>query len=437
MRKKVTENTPIDELHQVFKLSKEDFEAKKARLFPIGNSELEVPTTSIFLASLSAVKEFRMELLSKIGVTKINAKSAQIHVYREIFSESKLDRPDGLIVITSGVRSPIIEWISFVEAKVGNNLVDSDQVERYLSYGNEIGVKNIITISNQMVTTPYDTPVVTKRTGFDLYHWSWSYIKVIASYLIRTDQVADEDHVYILSELRRYLDSHRNVSHFDDMGSEWKAAVGQIQHMREDEKISSRLLTSVVSAYTQEEKDLSLHLTDSSKYFIELRLTKSKARDDELSEMLNSYKCITSTYVIDYDRNSSFDIEVDFIRQAVNCVYKVEIDKGKAQAQTSKLLSILNGIAIADRILIKAVYPRNKVKLENPEVSVEQLSIEKEESELYSVLDKEIGDKVKYFELRTRKSLGARNFEGKRNFIVYLEEEAKTFVEQVIGAFYR
>jgi hypothetical protein len=45
--------TNLSDLHQVFKLaSPAELERKKARLFPSGNTDTEVPTTSIFLALL-------------------------------------------------------------------------------------------------------------------------------------------------------------------------------------------------------------------------------------------------------------------------------------------------------------------------------------------------------------------------------------------------
>ncbi len=72
MAKKIKEGeTPFDELCSVLDLSPDKLHSKKVRLFPIGHTENEVHTTSIFLSSLCAVKEYREELFTKINVTKI------------------------------------------------------------------------------------------------------------------------------------------------------------------------------------------------------------------------------------------------------------------------------------------------------------------------------------------------------------------------------
>ncbi|AZR80961.1 hypothetical protein [Thiomicrospira sp. S5] len=94
---------------------------------------------------------------------------------------------------------------------------------------------------------------------------------------------------------------------------------------------------------------------------------------------------------------------------------------------------MLDGIGKDDSVLIKAVYPRNKVKIENSEITYSQLLKEKEFGEPYSVLDKSIGDEVKHFEIKMKNVLGVRDFQGKKNFVVRLEDLAISFVQQVIS----
>ena len=73
MLKKITfGSTNLSDLYEVFRMNSMDvLENRRARLFPLGQTENETLTTSIFLASLSAVKEYREELFSTIGVNKI------------------------------------------------------------------------------------------------------------------------------------------------------------------------------------------------------------------------------------------------------------------------------------------------------------------------------------------------------------------------------
>jgi len=163
---------PLSDLYQVFKLdSKDNLNKKKARLFPSGNTESETTTTSIFLSSLCAVKEYREQLLSTLCVNKIKTRNVNLFAFTELENETKQERPDGLLVITSGKHNPIIEWVAFIEAKVGNNLINEDQISRYIQFGKEIGVKTLISISNEMVTSPTDSPITTK-SNFTLNHWS-------------------------------------------------------------------------------------------------------------------------------------------------------------------------------------------------------------------------------------------------------------------------
>lgn len=429
-------NTELSNLHEVFKLSKESFEQKKARLFPNGNVDNETATTSIFLASLSAIKEYREELLSQIGINRIKAKTAKLHVFTEIPNPNGNDRPDGLIVLTTGIRSPVIEWSAFVETKVGKNQIDDRQMDRYIEYAKSIGVDSIITISNALATTPFDSPVNTKKTKVELFHWSWTYLKVCAFRLIRTDNVEDEDHAYILSELRRFMDEHKLLSNYTDMGSNWKTSISELHATPIGQKLSSSVVENIVSSYIQEEKDLSLQLTDNTDYFIEVRTKGNRA--EELESMLcdkKSHRIITSTFTINQDKHNTFDVEVNFDTQSINCIYRVEITSGKAKAQTTKLLKTLEDIGIDDEILIKAFYPRNKCKKENAEISIQQLNKEREEGQPYSVIDQSIGNEIKYFEIKTRNQCTARDFQGQRKFVEKIETFSETFVNQLIASF--
>ncbi|AZR80962.1 hypothetical protein [Thiomicrospira sp. S5] len=291
--------TNFEDLHEVFKISSEELENRKAKLFPTGAPDKEGATTSIFLASLSAVKEFRQYLLSNIGANKINGKTSKLHVYTELPSEDLKTRPDGLVVITSGLRTPVIEWAAFIESKVGHKQIEQTQIDRYIDFAKDKGVENIITISNQLVPTPFDSPVTTKKK-IKLFHWSWAYIKVMALYLVRNEMVEDEDHVYLLSEFRRYMDCHKNISHYTDMGEHWKEAAENIHVHDKSKKLSSNTVEKAVTSYSQEEKDLGLCLTDKSNYLIEL-VTK-KDRYEEISDMIHADRCVTSTFMIDSNK---------------------------------------------------------------------------------------------------------------------------------------
>lgn len=418
----------LDELHEIFDLTVEQLELKKARLFPVGNSDSETSTVSIFLASLSAVKEYREELLSNLGVTKIKARNVQLHCYVEIQGGNLNDRPDGLLVITSGKTNPIIEWACFIEAKISDNLLDDAQIERYTDFARDIGINDIITISNYLVTLPTMSPINTKKRKFNFYHWSWTYLKVVAKRLVQTNAIEDSDHIFILSELRKYFDTHKNIRNFVSMGKDWKDAV---EYLDGNNKIKKDYLDALTCGIIQEEKDLSLQLTDKTNLLVTLNAKED--RIDVVNEMISKNKVVTSQYYINNNKNNSFSIDIDFVKQEIRCYTHVIIEKGKGHAQTSTLLKMLiTDSGYQEEIFINAIYKGNKC-IERDCTSLAMLSYQKDNGNIssYTILDKTLGDTVKYFEIKTKDKLG-KAFTGNQVFIKNLEHIAERFVNQVM-----
>ena len=253
--------SPYNELYQVFDFDyPEDLEKKRARLFPYGNTDNECATTSIFLSSLSAVKEYREALLKEIGICKITNLNVQLHTFTELKNHENSDRPDGMIILTTGKKNPVIEWACFVETKVKNNPIHDSQLEKYSDFARGIGIDTIITISNQLVTNPRQSPNRITKRKFNLFHWSWVYLRVVASTLIKNDKVQDEDHVFILSELQRFFKAHKNLFHFVDMGKSWKENVNRFLHYEEKDKKNNEIIKDIAKSYSQEEKGENLCL---------------------------------------------------------------------------------------------------------------------------------------------------------------------------------
>lgn len=430
MASKSLVGTSFEDLYRVFYSDINTFESKKVRLFPSGNTDNEQATVSIFLASLSAVKEYREELFQKIGINKIKTRNVNLHAYVEIQGGNDNDRPDGLLVITSGKLKPVIEWIGFVEAKIGDNKLETTQLEKYGMLAKQLGIENIITISNELVTDPSTSPVKIKENGRNFYHWSWAYLKVTSQRLINIG-LEDEDHVYILSELRRYFDKHKRMKHFIDMGQNWKECASLIGDSHDlNKKIDKLTISKIIPSLIQEEKDISLQLTDKTDFLVEL--VAKENRESEIEQMLQDERKLISTYKIDDDKYFNFKIGIDFIRQEIRCSTQVVISNGKAQAQTSSLIKMLeNNAGYQDNIFVNAIYPRNK-SVAVDTVTLSKLSEERENKcTQYSVLDKNLGDKVKYFEVRTRKRIG-KKFLGTKTFISEVEEFSKLFFNQVM-----
>lgn len=422
-------STSFNELHQILGLeSHEQLTAKRPRLFPIGNTINENPTTSIFLASLCAVKEYREKLLNDLGISKITNYNVELHTFTELSNKDNGDRPDGLIVLTSG-KNPIIEWACFVESKVKNNEVEDNQVEKYSDFARDIGINDIVTISNVLVASPFQSPNKIKKNKFNLYHWSWSYLSVLANMLVRNNMIEDTDHIFILKELRRYFDDHNNINHFDNMGKDWKDSVSKFLHYELNQKIDSKIIDFISKAYSQEEKDISLHLTDKSSSYIEL-ISKGD-RITNIKEELGKKHKIVSNYSINLDKKNTFEIEVNFLKKEIKCCTCLTISKGKAQSQTTSLLKMFeNEAGITDKIIVESYYPRNK-KVDKI-INLSQLLSEKEKSIPYSNLNKEFGDEIKEFRLKTVDMIG-KDITSPKNFIIKLEEIAIRFLTQVVN----
>jgi len=429
IKKLVLGETNLENLHEIFGLSTEQLSKHKARLFPIGNSESEQSTVDIFLASLCAVKEYREQLFTSIGINKIKTRNVNIHAYTEILDGNKNNRPDGLIVITSGKITPIIEWACFVEAKVGDNQLVDEQIERYSDFARDVGINDILTISNFLVTNPLVSPIKSKKRNFNFYHWSWEYLRVSASRLIKIDAIKDEDHIYILNELGKYFIDNKNLKNFINMGKDWKINATYIQQCDREQRIKNDVLNDVVKSLIQEEKDISLQLTDKSSYLVELYVKNE--RKNEIETMLQTHKVVTSEFILDGNRKNSFFIDIDFPRYEIRCYTNITVEKGKAQAQTSSLIKMFDEAGYTDDILIKALYPRKRASEEN-QISLSKLIQQKENGEnFYTILDKSKGDILKSFEIKTIDNLG-KNFLGNKNFIISLENIAERFLEQVM-----
>lgn len=196
-----------------------------ARLIPVATKP-ELRNTSVTCAMLMAVEEFADALLSALGAPIGKRARTQVWVEPVFKSAKNTDktRPDALIVVDNGRR----EWRALVEAKAKGVDLDAVQIERYLDIAKEQGVDAIVTISNQFVATPTQSPCDISRQKLKkvaLFHWSWSYLKTEAKIQLSKSAVSDPDQAYMLEEYVRYLEHDAaGVSDFDHMGKEWVEA---------------------------------------------------------------------------------------------------------------------------------------------------------------------------------------------------------------------
>ncbi|NOR45970.1 MAG: hypothetical protein GQ534_10330 [Candidatus Delongbacteria bacterium] len=258
---------------------------QEARLIPVAKQGSEIALTSVFLSTLRLVKEFREMFFSKIGISQ---KTGKYYTFTEVnFSQygEKDARPDGLILQVSG--GTIKNAILF-EMKNKNNSLDLPQIETYLNIAKEFKISKIITISNEFVSKPTQSPLALKKIpkGIELYHFSWSHILTMAHILLfkNNTNIEDEDQVEIMKEVVLYLEHEiSGVCGFSQMKKGWKEAITKLDTNPKINRNDEDILNAVTS-WQQEEKDMALILSRKLGLFVK---TGSKKYKNNLQQRIN------------------------------------------------------------------------------------------------------------------------------------------------------
>ena len=181
-----------------------------ARLFPVlSESCKEQRTLSIVLATMISVRPFAAKLLSELGVRL--GKRSTVSCFTEVTLTNEIkgckDRPDALIVVETGKNS----WSALVEAKVGKQKVENDQLARYIELARANNIDAVLTITNELTPAPAINPTQISKSlpkKFNLFHFSWASILTNAFLLAvsKDDPFENDDEVFLISELIRYLE---------------------------------------------------------------------------------------------------------------------------------------------------------------------------------------------------------------------------------------
>ncbi|WP_265587153.1 hypothetical protein [Sphingomicrobium arenosum] len=296
---------------------------ERARLFPIlSETSKEGRTTSIFLATMTAVREFGTRLLSSVGQRA--GKTSRIGTWTEITfdcgpREPDLGRPDGLIVLDTGRR----KWTALVEAKVGKSELTAEQVKRYLQLAKKNKIDAVITISNQFSAFPQHHPIakdIGSTKGVELYHWSWMHILTEAELLTENGEVVDEDQALLLSEFKRFI-THESagVRGFDRMPSSWTSLVQNVQ--AGGRLTRSGAVEEAAEAWQQECRDLCLILSRQLKCEVTQRLSRAAASDpakrfeDDVRGILEDHQ-LAVTLVVP-DAAADIDVVADLLTRNI------------------------------------------------------------------------------------------------------------------------
>jgi hypothetical protein len=210
--------------------SSEDWQ--RARLIPVagirGQEEQEARATSAFLAVLSVVPALAHSILTPFGAPR-----GKVETFSEVrFKDAsgKSHRPDGAIIVTRGTKS----WRALVEVKTGTASILEEQVNRYLDLARDNGFDCVITISNDIVSSPTEVPYSydrRKARRVRLFHISWWRILTKAVLEHRHRGISDPEQAWILGELIAYLDHEKSgASGLQDMGQSWVAVRDGARH---------------------------------------------------------------------------------------------------------------------------------------------------------------------------------------------------------------
>ncbi len=249
---------------------------RPARLIPFYKPGHENALTSVFLASVRLVKEFRRSIFSELNIPN----GGEVLYYTEpSFKEFEKCRFDGMIVV---IKSNKIVDVALLEMKNGDEDINKEQIERYIEVCKCLGVAKLLTVSNQYVDHPKQCPLHIKSTKkLERYHFSWSYILTIAHLLLfdNDKNIEDVDQVEIMKEAVAYFRNKKSgVLGFNKMKDGWKVFC---EHVRKgatvDEK--STEVDDVVLSWHQEEKDMALML--SQKLGILVNAKNNKYKDNK------------------------------------------------------------------------------------------------------------------------------------------------------------
>ncbi|MCF6291924.1 MAG: hypothetical protein L3J04_00870 [Robiginitomaculum sp.] len=401
-------------------------QGEQARLFPVlSMTSKEGRTTSIVLASLTKVRQLGAELLATVN-QKVG-KSAEISAFTEVvFKKQKKDtkdRPDGMIVLKIGKR----EWKALIEAKVGSNQLDEGQIERYRAIAKENNIDCVITLSNQFATSPLHHPIESvrkSRSKIPVYHWSWMKILTAADLLISQGSVKDDNQLYLLNELRRFL-SHESagVKGFDRMPSEWSSinklvSSGSTIPAKSDDALAG------IGAWYQETKDLSLILSRLTKAHVTERLGRKYAKNPSLRlkdglTLMRENKQLHSSFDIP-NAAAPLEITADMARRSfdIGMTLRAPEDRKSSKARLNWLLRQIKTTDV-ENIFIRLNWLGTREDTQFP------LSALQEDA---GVIDE--GKTLRSFHVFMSIRAGAR-FTQLTNFIVDLEKYVPGFYDKV------
>jgi len=411
-----------------------EIELRPARLIPLMKPGDEMALTSIFLSSLRLIKEFRKNILNAVSLTS----SGIIYVYTEIkFSKFKENRVDGLIIVVKGGK---INDAALLEMKSKSDELIVDQIKKYLTIAEDYKIPKLITVSNQFVSVPTQSPIHIKPPkNVVLYHLSWSYILTIARILLfeNDKDIKDEDQVDIMREVVSYLEHNDSgVCGFSQMKPGWKNVVIKIND-GENLKTDDKDVGDTVVSWLQEERDMALIL--SRRLGLLVRSGESKYRnnlparlENDTENLVNNKKLISTLRVEGAVSNIVVNANFDRKNIEMSVVLNTPQDR-KTRGQLGWLKGQFKNCEFRNKDLLNLL--KNELRIEvalkyssTPErLLIDDLLID----DLNEVVDKIKDKEIKEFRIIQIKDLG-KKFESRKEFVQKIESMLLAYYEGIV-----
>ncbi len=395
---------------------------RPARLIPTIKTGDEMALTSIFLSSLRLVKEFRDSIFKEIKLSR----NGRTYLYTEVcFPKIDKSRIDGLILVT---KKDIITEAVLIEVKSGKDEIQEPQIKKYIETAKKLKINTLLTISNQFVSSPEQSPIKISTGKFNLFHLSWSRIITLGHLLLfdNDNDIQDDDQVEILKEAFHYMESPKaGISGFIQMKG-WKELS---QNIRANVPIvkSEEYVINAVNSWHQEESDLALILSRNLGVLAKTSVRTEKSLKSDVNKVAKDF-VLTGKVTI---KNAVSDIKiiVDFEKRTVSLKNSIIPPKNIGsiaritwlRKQIEKCSELENEIynKIGDKIWVEA-----DVKFARTNLKVNFKDIE----ELY---EQSKGKELIGFSVSVMDGFGA-SFDSEKKFISLFEELVLNYYEGIV-----
>ncbi len=306
--------------------------------------------------------------------------------------------------------------------------LNPEQVSRYLDLAREHGFQALLTISNQISSSPEDVPVTVDRRKLrtvQLRHLSWWRILTEAIMQHQHRGIRDPDQAWILGELIAYLEHEKSGAvGFEDMGQNWV----QVRNAARDGTIrsSDAGVQDVVERWEQFVEYLCLGL--SQDLGVQVLSAHSRVRDgqgwaDSLLKRLESDGLLSGSFRVP-GAVGPIEVEADLRARLTRASVKVTAPKeGRPQTRINWILRQLK--KAPDDLRVEVQFARTK------ETTALLLKDAREEpTGLLSPTDSK--REPRSFTLSLARPLGTKRGRGERSFVLETRRQVVSFYGDLV-----